>query len=418
MRRVLVLGGGGREHAIGWRLKRDFPEGEFFFAPGNGGTENIGTNINANPEDPREIASLCTELKIDLVFVGPENPLARGVVDVLEKEGRLCFGPNSQGAKIEASKAFAKKLMRRANIPTADFKIYTYEDFKKGDISAEKIPTPIVIKASGLCAGKGAFVCKEKKEVEEALRRIFIDREFGEEGNEVVIEEFLEGKEVSYFALCSRDEFVTLGFARDYKRLLDNDRGPNTGGMGSYTPVEYVDDKLREEIEKRIVSPLMQELAKEKISYTGVLYAGLMIDKNGTPYVLEFNVRLGDPETQVLLPCIEGNFFEAVVQALEGKLKRVSMSNSALCVVISSRGYPERYQKGVEIKINNAEEGENFIVFHAGTKKVDGKLVSSGGRVLGVVGLGKNKEEARRFAYEKVKDIEFSQAHYRTDIGL
>lgn len=416
--RVLVLGGGGREHAIGWRLKKDFPQGEFFFTPGNGGTERIGVNIVSNPENAYEIASICAELKIDFIFVGPENPLAGGVVDILEKEGRICFGPNQKASKLEASKAFAKKVMERAKIPTADFKIYTKEDFAEGKISPEKLKTPIVIKASGLCAGKGVFVCKEKKDIQNAFERIFVKREFGDEGNEIVIEDFLEGREISYFALCSRNEFASLGFARDYKRLLDGDAGPNTGGMGSYTPVEYADEKLKKDIETKIVKPLMNELEKEGIKYTGILYVGLMIDDKGNPYVLEFNVRLGDPETQVLMPCIDGNFFDAAINAAEGKLVNIPIKNSALCVVISAKGYPEKYQKGMQIKIEGEEEGENFVIFHAGTRRENGKLISSGGRILGVVGLGKNKDEARKSAYEKIKDINIPDSHYRRDIGL
>lgn len=412
------MGSGGREHAIGWRLKKDFPEGEFFFAPGNGGTEKIGVNISLNPENPYEVSALCSELKIDFIFVGPENPLAKGVADMLESEGRLCFGPKSSAAMIEASKSFAKKIMRKANIPTADFKIYTREDFSEGKISPDKLKTPIVIKASGLCAGKGVFVCKEKKDVQEALTRIFVKREFGDEGNEIVVEDYLEGKELSYFAICSNNEARTIGFARDYKRLMDGDTGPNTGGMGSYTPVEYADENLAKEIEKKITKPLMEQLDNEGIKYTGILYVGLMIDSKKNFYVLEFNVRLGDPEAQVILPSIQGNFFEATLRAVEGKLIPLSLSGSALCVVMCAKGYPEKYEKGMEIKIEGGEEGKDFLVFHAGTKRIDSKIVSSGGRVLGVVGLGKTKEEARTSAYRKISNIDFPNSHYRKDIGM
>lgn len=415
--RILILGGGGREHAIGWKLKRDFPEGVFFFSPGNGGTESIGTNVPANPENPDEVASICGELGVDLVFVGPENPLAKGVKDVLEKRGIPCFGPTSRGALIESSKAFAKRLMKRAKIPTAEFKIYTIEDFRAGLVSPDKLRVPIVIKASGLCAGKGAFVCMDRGDVENALKKIFVDREFGNEGNEIVVEEFIEGKEVSYFALCSKNDFVSIGFARDYKRLLDGDRGPNTGGMGSYTPVEYANEDLMRNVERSVVRPLMEELAREKIEYTGILYVGLILDRSGNPYVLEFNARLGDPEAQVILPVIDGNFMEAVVGAVEGRLVRLSVRGSALCVVMSAKGYPEKYERGMEIKIEGEEEGDDFVIFHAGTRREDGKLISVGGRVLGVVGLGPRKENARDAAYRKIKDIRFPNSHYRTDIG-
>ncbi len=417
--RILILGGGGREHAIGWRLKKDHPEGEFFFAPGNGGTEKIGINLPINPEDPKEVASVCAELKIDFVVVGPENPLAHGVCDILEEEGRICFGPKKKAAQIEASKAFAKRLMADAGIPTPNFKIYTLNDFKQGKVSPEKLTPPVVIKASGLCAGKGSFVCMEKEEVQQAIERIFVRREFGDEGNEIVVEEFLEGKEISYFALCSKNEFRTIGFARDYKRLSDNDKGPNTGGMGSYTPVEYGDDKLKEKVEKAIVSPLMEVLSKIGIEYTGILYVGIMIS-SGEPYVLEFNVRLGDPEAQVLMPCIKGDFLNTILSASVGKLEgEIEMSGSALCVVLASAGYPGKYKKGVEIEIRGDEEKENeFVVFHAGTERLsDGKLITSGGRVLNVVGIGKNLEEARSRAYRKIEDIKFDGMNFRKDIG-
>ncbi len=415
--RILVLGSGGREHAIGWKLKKDYKEAEFFFAPGNAGTEKLGLNLSINPNDPYEVASVCSELKIDLVFPGPENPLSYGVKDILEKEGKMCFGPSQSAAQLEASKSFAKKIMEEARIPTAPFKIYTLDDFKSGKLNPEKIKTPIVIKASGLCAGKGTFVCKASTDVQTALEKIFIKREFGDQGNEIIVEEFLEGEEISYFALCSNNEFRFIGFARDYKRLMDNDQGPNTGGMGAYTPVEYGTEELRNKIEKYIVSPLMEELHRRKILYTGILYIGIMIHKN-TPYVLEFNVRLGDPEAQVILPCIKDNFADIVIQASEGKLpQRINSEGSALCIVMASQGYPDKYKKGVEIKIKGEEESDEFIIFHAGTKRDNGKIVSSGGRVLNVVGLGKTKYEAKLNAYNKIKDINFEGAHFRKDIG-
>jgi phosphoribosylamine--glycine ligase len=418
--RILVIGGGGREHAIGWRIKKDYKEAEIFFAPGNGGTEKIGINLTTiNPENPYEVASICAELKIDLVVVGPENPLAYGIVDELQKHGRLCFGPQKEAAKLEASKSFAKKIMEEAGIPTAKFQIFSLQDFQKGKFSPKKLNPPVVIKASGLCAGKGTFVCKNEKEIEEAIERIFIKREFGNEGNEIVVEEFLEGKEISYFAICSENNFRTLGFARDYKRLLDSDKGPNTGGMGSYTPVEYEDDKLKEKIEKSIVAPLMKTLTEKNIVFSGILYVGVMLH-NGEPYVLEFNVRFGDPEAQVLLPSIEQNFFDLIINALEGKLPdKIEQKKHALCVVMVAEGYPQKYKKGMEIKIKGDEEGENFIIFHAGTKRENEKIISTGGRVLNVVGLGENKNKAREISYKMIKEkIEFPSSHFRKDIGL
>ncbi|GBD04170.1 Phosphoribosylamine--glycine ligase [bacterium HR19] len=417
--RVLVLGGGGREHAIGWRLKKDYKEGEFFFAPGNAGTEKIGINLSINPEDPYEVASICAELKIDFIFVGPENPLAKGVVDILTEEGRLCFGPTKKGAMLESSKVFAKKIMEEAQIPTAKFSIYSIDDFKTGKLKTDKLTPPVVIKASGLCAGKGTFVCKTKEQIDEAIRRIFVEREFGDEGNQIVVEEFLDGKEISYFALCVKNQFKTIGFAKDYKRLLDGDEGPNTGGMGSYSPVEYGDEKLREKVENKIIKPLMKKLTEKEIEFTGILYAGLMIGKDGEPYVLEFNTRLGDPEAQVILPLIKNNFFEVILKALsEEKIEDIKMENHALCVVMSSEGYPSKYKKGTEINIKN-EEGENFIIFHAGTKRENSKLISSGGRVLNIVGIGKSKDEARKIAYDIIeREISFPNSHFRKDIGL
>ena len=421
--RVLVLGSGGREHAIGWKIKKDEPAVELFFAPGNGGTEKIGQSVSINPENPKDVRAICSELKIDFVVVGPENPLAKGVADELESAGIPCFGTKKDAAKIEASKSYAKKLMEKAGIPTAKYTTYTEEDFKSGRISSEKLSPPIVIKATGLCAGKGTFVCKTQDDISQALERIFVKREFGDEGKEIIVEELLEGREISYFALCSQNKFTSIGFARDYKRLLDGDRGPNTGGMGSYSPVEYGDEELLKKVERKIVQPLMETLEEDGIQYTGILYVGIML-VDGEPFVLEFNVRLGDPEAQVILPRMSDNFLELCTNAVDGKIPdKVRMSKHALCVVMASEGYPGKYKKGVEIKIPDEfeerefDEEDDFIIFHAGTKMEDGKILTAGGRVLGVVGLGNTKESARKNAYNVVENIKFEGAQYRKDIG-
>lgn len=409
--RVLIVGQGGREHAIGWRIKMDGHE--TFFLPGNGGTL---VNIDGNPEDPADVKRACIDRRIDFVVVGPEVPLERGLVDELEKAKISVFGPRKEFAKIETSKAFAKELMREEGIPTPTFEIFNDQDKARKYISGR---TPIVVKASGLCAGKGSIVCLTENEAEDAIEKIMSKRVFGEAGSTVVIEEYLEGREVSYFAVCSGDDFLGIGVARDYKRAYDGDRGPNTGGMGAYSPVEYVDRNTITKIEDEVIKPLIKALKKRGIEYRGVIYAGLMLSGD-KPYVLEFNARFGDPEAQVTLPLIEGDFSKLLLEASLGKLSKVNViKKSALCIVIASGGYPGKYKKGKVIEgLKKAEREEGVLIFHAGTRRQGNKFITWGGRVLNIVGLGSDMKEARDRAYKASSFIRFEGAFKRSDIGL
>ena len=416
--KILVLGQGGREHALGWRMKRDGHQ--IFFAPGNGGTCKIGTNIGIgiNPENSEEVKRICREQKIDFVVVGPEAPLESGIIDELEKSKIPAFGPRKDAAIIETSKAVAKEIMRESGIPTPEFEIFSSSEEAKKFLKSKK-NSPFVIKASGLCAGKGAFVCFSQDEGFKALEKI---KEFGKAGETIVIEDFIEGREVSFFAFACGKSSKSIGFARDYKRALDGDKGVNTGGMGSYSPCEYVEEQTRVTVEESIIKPLLYKLEKMGIVYQGVVYAGLML-KDGKPYVLEFNARFGDPEAQVILPLINGDFTQLLISVYEQKLEDAQIKISdqyAVCVVAAPQGYPDKYVKGKIIYgVEERErEEEKTIVFHAGTKlERQGEVVTAGGRVLGVTGLGNTKEEARGNAYKRISTIYFDGMFFRRDIA-
>lgn len=419
---VLVIGGGGREHAIAWKFSKSSNVTHIFGIPGNGGIASLG-HISDLPLTPpfEEIKKFVKENKIDLVFVGPEEPLVNGIVDELEKAGIKVFGPKKEGARLEGSKAFAKEFMKKYDIPTAKYEVF--DDFESAKKFVETADRDLVIKASGLAAGKGTFLPSNKKEAIEALETIMIKKKFGESGNVVVIEERLHGEEVSVFVLTDGETHILLGYAQDYKRLLDGDRGPNTGGMGSYTPVPVFKEQEIYETWNLIVIPTLKGLEKEGIVYKGILYIGIILTSEG-PKVLEYNCRFGDPETQVLLPAMEKvdlyELSEATVEQLLKKLKLPEteglIEKSAVTVVLASAGYPEKYEKGKEIKGDLSEE-EGVIVFHAGTKLENGKLLTNGGRVLNVTGVGKNIKEARQKAYQKIEKIYFEGMQYRKDIA-
>ena len=417
--KVLVLGGGGREHALCYVLSKSAKLSKLYCIPGNGGISEIAEIPEGiGLSDFEKIKEFCLKEKIDLVIPGPEEPLVKGIRDYLSEVGISVFGPDKFGALLEGSKAFAKEIMKKAGVPTAQFEVFdTYEralDFvrKKG--------APIVVKADGLCAGKGVFVCKTLEEAEEALHKIFVEKIFGEAGSKVVIEECLEGEEASYIVITDGENFKALPTSQDHKRLLDNDEGPNTGGMGAYSPAPLVNEVLRKKIEEKVISPVLKVMKEKGHPYQGFLYAGLMISK-GEPYVLEFNCRLGDPEAQAILPRIENDFLEVIERALEGRLREYELKESpkaSLCVVMASKGYPGSYEKGKIITgLDKVKEMEDVIVFHAGTKKEGDKFLTNGGRVLGVTALGNTIPEAIERAYSAVKLIHFEGAHYRTDIG-
>jgi phosphoribosylamine--glycine ligase len=408
---VLIIGSGGREHAIGWKIKKD-NDIKTYFAPGNGGTD---INIGIKADDLDNLAKFAKEHDL-FTIVGPEEPLAKGIVDVFNKNDLAILGPTREASILEASKVWAKEFMKRYGINTADFRVFDDPDDAKDYV---KDKDEIVVKADGLAAGKGVIVCNSKDEAIDAIDRIMVKKEFGDAGNKIVIEEKLDGEEASFIALSDGKHFLPLVSSQDHKRVYDNDQGPNTGGMGAYSPMPLIDEDLEDEIINNIIKKAIDGMNRENKPFKGFLYAGLMI-KDDKPYVLEFNVRLGDPETQVILPRMESNLLEYSIYAYEGRLDELEpirwSSNSAVCVVLASKGYPNKYEKG-KIIYGLEEASKNALIFHAGTAKDDNNIVTNGGRVLGVTALGRNLRDAIDNAYAAVKLIRFEGMHYRTDIG-
>lgn len=418
--KVLVLGGGGREHTICYKLSQSSNLSKLYCLPGNGGISEIAEipeGISISEFD--KIVDFCKKNQIELVIPGPEEPLVKGIKDYLEKEKIKTFGPHKVASLIEGSKSFAKEIMAKAGIPTAKFEIF--DEPSKAKAYVEKKGAPIVVKADGLCAGKGVFVCETKQEAITAIEKIMEEKIFGESGNKVVIEEKLVGEEATFIVITDGETFKTLPHSQDHKRLLDNDQGPNTGGMGAYSPAPVITPQLQKRIEKEIIEPVLKTLAKEGHPYLGFLYAGLIIIDNKDPYVLEFNCRLGDPEAQVILPRVGNDFLELLSLTFEGKLSEIKIeesSGAAVCVVMASKGYPFSYEKGKKIEgLENASKIPGIIVFHAGTTKKNGEFYTSGGRVLGVTALEKDIPSAIEKAYQAVNLISFEGAHYRKDIG-
>lgn len=417
--KVLVVGGGGREHALCWKLSQSPKVEGLFCAPGNAGIGEIAHLVDISPDDLQGLLRFAKEEGIDLTVVGPEAPLVQGIADLFEAEGLRVFGPTKAAAEIEGSKAFAKEFMRRHGIPTAPFEVFDDPDAAKDWI--RRAGKPLVVKASGLAAGKGTIVCERVEEALGAVEEIMVKRAFGDAGSKVVVEERLYGQEVSFMAFCDGENILPMSSSQDHKRLLDGDEGPNTGGMGAYSPVPFVDDALERRIIEEIVVPTVRGLKAEGRPYRGVLYAGLMIDPSGNPWVLEFNCRFGDPEAQALLVRMEGDLLEAMLACLEGRLPEVSLRwdpRPAVCVVMASKGYPGPYEKGKEIRgVEEAEKLEDVWVFHAGTRREGGRLLTAGGRVLGVTAKGRDLREAISRAYEAVERIHWEGVHYRRDIG-
>lgn len=414
--RVLVIGNGGREHALVWKCKQSPKVTEIFCAPGNGGIEEIATCVNINPTDQEELLQFAKQMDIDLTIVGPEAPLTEGIVDLFEEHQLSIFGPGKKGAMIEGSKHFAKELMKKYQIPTADFQ--TFSDSEEAIAYVREKGAPIVIKADGLAAGKGVVVAHTVEEAEEAIYQAMEERVFGEAGSRIVIEEFLEGQEISLMAFVDHHSFQPMVISQDHKPVFDGDQGPNTGGMGAYSPVPQIPDSVVQEAIDRILNPVIQAFQKEQIRYRGVLYAGLMITKQG-PKVIEFNARFGDPETQVILPRLETDMIDIIQAVLENRLQEQEIhwkNEAAVCVVLTAEGYPRDYRTGDPIT-GIPEPTSDQIVFHAGTKKFEQQIRTNGGRVLGVTALGQNLVEARDRAYQCVKQISFSGSHYRTDIA-
>lgn len=414
--RVLVIGNGGREHALVWKLAQSEKVSEIFCAPGNGGIESVARCIPLSVTDLEGLVQFAKETKIDLTVVGPEVPLLEGIVDRFEAEGLKIFGPRKNAARIEGSKRFAKELMQKYGIPTASFRSFT--DAGEAKAYVREKGAPIVIKADGLAAGKGVVVARTVHEAEQAVSEAMEKKVFGDAGKEVVIEEFLSGQEISLMAFVDGQTIKPMVVAQDHKPVYDGDEGPNTGGMGTYSPVPQIPQTIVDQAIETILLPIAEAFKNEGIEYKGVLYAGLMVTDEG-PKVIEFNARFGDPETQVVLPRLKTDLSDILLAVVEGRLDEQSIEwkeDAAVCVVMAAGGYPGSYEKGNPI-FGLPQESDEQVVFHAGTKKADGQIVTAGGRVLGVTALGQDIAEAREKAYQLVRQISFKDAHYRTDIA-
>ena len=407
--KILIIGSGGREHAIGWKLKEN-PDVELYFAPGNGGTAEIGENVSINVEQLQKLSNFAYENKIDVTVVGPELPLTLGIADEFKKRGLKVFGPGIDGAKLEGSKAYAKQFMKKYGIPTAKYSAITNMD--EGLKLLEQSSFPIVVKANGLAAGKGVIICMDRADAEAALRDMLETSIFGEAGNLVIIEEYLVGKEVSLLCFTDGETILPMETASDYKRALDNDEGANTGGMGSISPSPYYKHGIGDEIAQKT----LEGIKSEGFDYRGVIYIGLILTKEG-PKVLEYNARFGDPETEALLPRLESDLskvLKAVVDKRLGECKLRWYDNKAVSVVMASKGYPGAYDTGFPINIPETES----LVFHAGTSFDNGTVKTAGGRVLAVTALGDSFDKARKTVYNDIKKIKFDGSTYRSDIGL
>jgi phosphoribosylamine--glycine ligase len=416
--RVLVVGGGGREHAICWRIGHDRPSAQLFAAPGNGGIGRSATLVPLAASDVAGIVAWCRDEGPDLVVVGPDEPLALGLIDALADAGIRAFGPSAAAARLESSKAWAAEVGRAAGLPMPES--WVFDSAEAADAFVAGRGRPWVVKADGLALGKGVVVCDSVAETHAAIDRFMRRRELGTSGDRVVLQERLQGEELSVFAICDGVTAHVIGCARDHKRIGDGDRGPNTGGMGAFTPVPGVDGDLLSLVRATILEPVLAELRARGCPYVGFLYAGLMLSSRG-PMVIEFNSRLGDPEAQVLLPLLRFDLAEAMTRALDGHLEGwqpEGPAGAAVCVVLASEGYPGRTEVGRRIGgLADAESDPDVLVFHAGTRREGDGWLTAGGRVLGVTGLGETLEEARERAYERVQGIHFEGAVWRSDIA-
>ena len=417
--KILVVGSGGREHAILWKLKQNPKVTELFCAPGNGGISEIAECVPINAMDIDGMVKFSLEKSMDMVIVAPDDPLAAGMVDALENAGIRAFGPRKNAAIIEASKVFSKNLMKKYNIPTA-----AYESFSDSKSAIEYVKTaklPLVVKADGLALGKGVLICHTREEALSAVSMIMEDKKFGDAGQKIVVEEFMTGPEVSVLAFTDGKTIVPMVSSQDHKRAYDNDQGLNTGGMGAFSPSRVYTEELQEECMRTIFIPTIKAMNLEGRPFKSVLYFGLMLTSDG-PKVLEYNARFGDPETQVVLPRLETDLVEIFDAIIDEKLDTINISwkqDCAVCVIMASGGYPESYVKGYEITgLESVKNQKDIILFHAGTKKENEKFYTNGGRVLGVTAVGKNIEAAREKAYKAVSAIHFENVHYRKDIGI
>lgn len=415
--KILVVGGGGREHTILWKLAQSPRKPKLYCAPGNGGISKIAQCVNIGATEIEKMVEFAKKEAMDLVVVAPDDPLALGMVDALEAAGIRAFGPNRAAAVIEASKAFSKELMKKYGIPTADYA--TFSDAEEALRYVQTAEIPLVVKASGLALGKGVLICKTRQQAEDAVRQIMVDKAFGAAGETVVIEEFLEGPEISVLTFTDSHTILPMASAQDHKRARDNDEGLNTGGMGTFSPSKQYTPKVQEQVEREIIFPTLDALNAEGRPFKGVIFFGLMLTQKG-PKLLEYNARFGDPEAQSVLFRMKNDLLEIFEAVIDERLQEIQLEfeeGAAVCVVMASGGYPEHYEKGKEIT-GLEDVSPEVMVFHAGTKLENGKFYTSGGRVLGVVAKGEDIQAARKIAYENVEKIHFEGAQYRKDIGI
>ena len=418
---ILILGSGGREHALSWKISKSSLCDKIYIAPGNGGTDKIGTNVDIDINNFHDVKSFILDKKIDLVIVGPEDPLVNGIVDFINNDKDLndikIFGPSKKGAQLEGSKDFSKDFMFRNNIPCGASKTFSKETFDNGVEFIKSLSPPYVLKADGLAAGKGVLIIDNKDEAIKELHSMLIDKKFGDASKNVLIEEFLDGIELSVFVITDGKNYIMLPEAKDYKRIGEKDTGPNTGGMGAISPVSFANETFLKKVEEKIIKKTIEGIQAEEIEYKGFLFIGLM-NVRGEPYVIEYNVRMGDPETQVVIPRIENDLLEVIIKCIDGELDKIkikSLNKFVSTVILASNGYPNSYEKGDEI--TNLEEIDESKIFHAGTKNNKGKIESNGGRVLAATGFGKTIEDALSKSYIIANNISWKNKYFRRDIG-
>src|SRR6056297_117549 len=416
---VLVIGNGGREHALIWKIYQSEKVVKIYVAPGNDGMTDLAERIDIAAADIYTLADWAKEHKIDLTVVGPEKPLVKGIVNEFEKRGLKIFGPNKLAARVEGSKVFSKNILKKHKIPTAEFEVFTEPELAMEFLKEAEYP--LVIKAEGLAFGKGVVIATDIDQAEEAITRIMEDKVFGDAGSRIVIENFLEGEEISVMVFTDGKNFVPLEFAQDHKAVFDGDEGPNTGGMGSYTPLPFVEEELKTRIHNEILKPALEAFNEEGLNYKVILYINMILTDMG-PEVLDFNARFGDPETQVILPRMNNDIIDIFNKTIDEKLDNIKIEwddRASVCVILTSAGYPLTFDTGKEIVgLDSINKYDNLLVFHAGTTKIGDRYYTAGGRVLGLTVLGDNLDDAISLIYEYIEEINFEDMHYRTDIGV
>lgn len=416
--KVLVIGSGGREHTLVWKITQSPKVSQIYCTPGNAGISRLAQCVNIDADSIEKLVDFAKKEKIDLTVVGPELPLSQGIVNEFNKQGLRIFGPTKEATEIESSKVFSKFLLKKYNIPTANYQVF--QNSEKALAYIQQQTFPLVIKADGLAAGKGVFIVENLVQARDALNTLMDEKQFGDAGRQVIIEEFLEGEEVSILAFCDGKTVIPMVSSQDHKKIFDNDQGPNTGGMGAYSPVPFYPDEFEKRVLEEILKPTVKGLQNEGKEYKGVLYAGLILTKEG-PKVLEFNARFGDPENQVILPRLKTDLIDILNAVIDSTLHKINIQwedNAAVCVVVASGGYPGKYQKGKVISgLERLEKMKNMIAFHAGTKFQDNQVITSGGRVLGITAWDDTISKAKEKAYQAVKEIYFEDMYYRKDIA-